>query len=130
MGADGHGPFDNDDAMDWVAELAEADDESILAEALEAVSLDEDEYVEAPEASIAVAAAEVVAALLDQAADDLPDEVWEYVERQRGAKPGLVKLARKAVTRVLKDSELRELWEESDGFEAWKDSLEDLLSRL
>jgi hypothetical protein len=130
MGADGHGPFDNDDAMDWVAELAEADDESVLAEALEAVSLDADEYVDATDASVAVAAAEVVAALLDQPADELPEEVWDFVERQRGVKPSLVKLARKAVTRVLKDSELRELWEESDGFEAWKDSLEDLLSRL
>ncbi len=130
MGASGHGPFDNDDAMDWVAELAEADDESILAEALEAVSLDEDDYVEAPEASIAIASAEVIAALLDQPADELPEEVWEYVERQRGVKPSLVKLARKAVTRVFKDSELRELWEDSDDFESWKDSVEDLLSRL
>jgi hypothetical protein len=130
MGAHGHGPFDNDDAMDWVAELADADDESVLAEAFEAVSLDEDEDVDATDASVAVAAAEVVAALLDQPADELPEEVWEFVERQRGVKPSLVKLARKAVTRVLKDSELRSLWEDSDDFEAWKDSLEDLLSRL
>src|SRR5918996_298232 len=65
MGAWGAGIFDNDDAADWVYELEQAGDDSVLAETLAAVAnAGADAYVEAPDAAAALAAAAVVAAAL------------------------------------------------------------------
>lgn len=62
MGARGCGSFENDDAADWVYEL-ESGGVAAVASALEQVSsVAEDEYLEAHEASAAMAAAEIVAA--------------------------------------------------------------------
>jgi Domain of unknown function (DUF4259) len=62
MGAWGHGSFENDDAADWVHEF-ELQGASAVVPAQESVSkIPEDEYLEAPEASVAIAAAEIVAA--------------------------------------------------------------------
>ena len=55
MGAWGHGPFDNDDAGDWVFEL----EDSGVSALRSALQLDGG-YVEAPEAAAGVAAAAVV----------------------------------------------------------------------
>ncbi len=64
MGAWGYGPFENDDAMDFVGDLETATGTGHLSTILYAISDDRTEYVEAPESSVAIAAAEVVAALL------------------------------------------------------------------
>ncbi len=60
MGADGCGPFDNDDAMDFLDELRKSRKPGKeLRKAMEAV-LKSKKYVEAPDMSIAVAAAALV----------------------------------------------------------------------
>jgi hypothetical protein len=130
MGAWGHQAFENDDALDWVAELEEAEDASVLAEAFDAIPEDAEEYVEAPEASTALAGAEVVAALLGKPTPSLPEEVTAWVSGRKGVSPGVVKKARRAVQRVLANSELKELWEDAEDFAPWKASVEDLLKRL
>jgi hypothetical protein len=56
MGAWSHEPFGNDDAGDWAHKLEETEDLSYVEAALDAV-LEAEGYVEAPEASCAVAAA-------------------------------------------------------------------------
>src|SRR5262245_19426505 len=127
MGAWGHRPFENDDALEWAAELEGADDPSALAEAFDAIPGEADENVEAPEASIALAAGEVVAALLGRPTSPLPEGVKTWVAGQRGVNPGIVKRAQRAVKRVVKNSELRELWEESDDFPKWQAAADGLL---
>jgi hypothetical protein len=82
MGAWGHSAFENDDALDWVAELEAAEDTSILMTVFEAVLEADEDYIEIPEASITIAAAEVVTALLGQADPSLPQEVQAWVARQ------------------------------------------------
>src|SRR5215468_1909995 len=65
MGAWGHGSFENDDAADWVHEF-ELQGASAVVSALEYISrFPEEEYLEAPGASVAIAAAEIVAAARD-----------------------------------------------------------------
>jgi hypothetical protein len=64
MGAWGNGPFDNDDAADFLGELGAVGDADavsvVLGDALKAV-INNDDYIEAPEMSRAIAAAAVVA---------------------------------------------------------------------
>ncbi len=65
MGSCGHGPFDNDDAADWASQFSELDGSAGLAAIHEAFSAAaRDGYLEAPDGSVAVAAAEVVAHLV------------------------------------------------------------------
>lgn len=133
MGSWGVLPFENDDALDWVWELEDAEDFTVLEDALDQVaSAEPDEYVEAPEAEEALAAAEVVAALLGKPLEELPEPVDAFLDRNKGKKPDadLVSLAVKAVKRVQSSSELKELWEASDDAEKWDEVVEELLSRL
>src|SRR6478735_8900442 len=99
MGSWGVLPFENDDALDWVWELEDAEDFSVLELSLEHVaSAEPDENVEAADAEEALAAAEVVSALLGKPLEELPEPVEAFLQQNRGKKPGpeLVKLAAKA----------------------------------
>ena len=63
MGAWGINTFENDDAADWFAEYCDEPNEELLFDAFSTVNGIGDDYLEAPESSVALAAAEVVAAL-------------------------------------------------------------------
>lgn len=127
------GPFDNDDAADWVWELEESSDLSVVKAALKAVAK-LNSYIEAPTGSTAIAAAEVVAALNGQPHAQLPDEVAAWVETQSlHGDEKLVKLALQAIARVqdLGDSELAQLWSDSEELQdSWVSELSDLKRRL
>jgi hypothetical protein len=129
MGAWGVGHFDNDDAGDWVWELEEAKSLDPVRAAIEAVEASDD-YLEAPEASIALAAAETVAATLGKPVTDLPDSVAALISELGKPSPELVTRAKFAVTKIADVSELRELWEETDDFSTWQAKVSDLLERL
>ncbi len=127
------GPFDNDDALDWVWELSESNDVSILETTLQPAARASG-YLEAPTATMAVAAAEVVAALRGNPRQELPDEVMEWVQTHTVAVgDDLLKLARRAIVNIKKEdsSELAQLWSDSEGLmEVWLKDLDDLLKRL
>lgn len=128
----GTGTFDNDDAMEWIGGFG-SDGAASVQEALEAISeLDPMDYVEADIAAHALAAAEVVAAARDGDTSRLPkDAVGSLKENAAKIKAAkLLGTARKAVTRVLKNSELREQWEESAEIDEWEDDVRELLERL
>ena len=130
MGAWAEGSFDNDDAGDWVWELKEAEDTAVLEEVFSVVT-DNEDFLEAPDCSIAIAAAEVVAAMRKRPAAKLPSEVKAYVTRVGdGASPDLVEAALTALNRVRTKSELQELWDESKDAEKWRKAVEELESRL
>jgi hypothetical protein len=129
MGAWGSGPFENDDALDWVSELAGSSGMAAIEDALELPAASAD-YPDAPECSIAVAAAETVAAMKGKPSDDLPEEVVAFVSTASRPSQSLIDAAGSAVARVLEKSELRELWEESDDYDSWRASLVDVRRRL
>lgn len=118
MGTWANGPFDNDEAMDFVADLAEAPDWRTVVQMLDHVTRAAG-YLEAPEGEIAVAAAAIVAAAVGEVAI-LPDSHRE-LKAALGAPPdGAVALARSALARVVAPaSELDELWQEGDDHDAW-----------
>ena len=127
------GPFDNDDALDWVWELTESSGLAVVQEALNS-AVDTTGYLEAPTASRALAAAEVVAAMHGKPRPQLPDEVSAWLETHKLAvTEDLVTTARRVVLNVqdLESSELAQLWSESDDLaEIWAADLSDLLERL
>ncbi len=127
MGAWGTGHFENDDAMDLIAEVQGPDDlDRILRSAAES----EEASVDATVASEAMAAAEIVAAMMGRASDDCPEELTKRLDPLGAPAPALVMLAQESVSRVLMDSELVDLWAESDEVEAWNRSVTDLIERL
>ena len=129
MGAWDAGSFENDDALDWLDDM-ESRGLVAVEEALRTAADAGSAYLEAPDASVAIAAAEVVAALRGRPHLELPGEVEAWMKLNRRAPDSaLVDLARAAVERVRSDSELRELWEDSSP-QPWYDAVDDLLGRL
>lgn len=130
MGAWGYESFENDSALDWVIELAHSDNRSVLTSAL-AAPLTTDNYIDVDESSAALAAAEVVAALKGHPHPALPDVVSAWVQAHPLAVDrDLQKQAIEAILRVEQESELQELWAESEEYDQWKGSLQNLRSRL
>lgn len=132
MSSSGVGSFDNDEATDWLDGFA-TDGPGAIRSALDAVlESDPGSYLEATEASQALAAAEIVAAAVDGDTSRLPEEATAPLEEHRKAVVAgkFSRDALRAVQRVLKRSELKELAEESDGVEEWEESLDQLAERL
>ena len=131
MGTWGTGTFDNDQAMDWILDLGESHDLSIIQKLLSSNATGRD-----LDASVGVdilSAAEVVAALTGRPSEDLPDDVaaWIKAHPKLDAAP-LKEKARILVNSVLAPtSELRILWEENaEDCPQWKSGVLDLLARL
>jgi hypothetical protein len=129
MSAWAHGPFDNDDALDFIDDLAEAAGWRTVVQILDHVTRTAG-YLEAPEGQIAVAAAAIVAASVGDVTI-LPDNHRE-LKAALGAPPeGAVVLARSALARVVAPaSELDELWQEGDDHDAWLTQIAALQSTL
>jgi hypothetical protein len=130
MGAWGSGPFENDDAGDWVYDLEGADDFALLHDALDVAKT---RYLDSGEGAVAVAAAAVVAAALDPAAaDGLPEDVRAWLDAHaRQVEPSDARLAVAALDRVLGErSELAELWDEAPDGPAWREGVVVLRGRL
>ena len=129
MGAWGTGSFENDDAADWVSGL-----DAITSEELTRIlahAADDPEYLEAPAASVAVAAAEVVAALRGSGADGTQAKIRDWVGKHPQAFTAeLQAMAIRAVDRVRRNSELKDLWMEADGLNEWIAGLRELQGRL
>ena len=127
------GPFDNDDALDWVWELSESDDLSVVKNALQS-AINTSGYLEAPTGSIALAAAEVVAALKGKPRAQLPAEVSAWVENYESeVDDSLVQAARQAIVQVqnAESSELAQLWSDSpELLNQWHKDLANLVQRL
>jgi len=129
MGAWGVQAFENDDAMDFAADLVDADSLDVVATSFEAIV--PGEYLEAPDCCIALAAAEVVAALRGSTGTSLPQDVSAWA-RSTALRPddALLDAARQAVGRIGERSELKELWQDSDHFDVWMQAVRDLETRL
>lgn len=128
MGAWGTGSFDNDDAVDWLASLEHARDLAPVDAAFAAVA-GEGEPGE-PDALVAIAAAEGVAAIDGRPLADLPGEIVDWLASARPRPdPGLTERARAAVQRVRSSAGRKVLWREGDPAE-WYGHIDDLLERL
>lgn len=132
MSAWGVGPFQNEAAAEYAAEIVQ-DGAYALAEAFD-VALDPDnDYLEAEEGHRAVAAAETLAAVLTGDTSALTDAALRaWVQ---GTDPTelthLREHALEALDRVTgPGSELPDLWEDSEDADAWQGDIQRLRAAL
>jgi hypothetical protein len=132
MGAWGADSFENDDASDWLAAFCDGPDTELTSAALSTVAeMADADYLEAPDCSAGIAAAEIVAAQKGAPNAGLNDEARTCLQSlESKADPGLVYLALKALERIKTNSELKELWDESENPAEWYQAVENLESRL
>jgi len=129
VGAWDSGTFENDDAADWLAELGTITPDD-LTEIFGQAADDTTTYFEAPAASVVVAAAEVVAALNGSPVKGLPPEIVKWTTNRQAPTPELKALALRALDRVRKNSELKDLWLEADRLNDWTAAIQDLQTRV
>jgi hypothetical protein len=132
LSAWGSDSFENDDASDWLVEFCDDPKMETISDALSALAeMDAAEYPGAPECSVAIAAAEVVAAIKGPLDPDSPDDVKERVSKLKvKVEPGMVSLGLKAIERIKANSELKDLWGESEDFDQWRLAVSKLERRL
>ncbi len=129
MGTWGHTAFQNDGACDWAWEVPKSG-LPLIGSAFDEV-LGCNELIEAPQCENAIAAAETLCVLGKRPGVHILDDVakWAATERKSPTLE-LIDKAKRSLHKILADSELKELWAESDEFAAWKMNVEDILSRL
>jgi hypothetical protein len=121
MGAWGSGPFESDEALDFLDALSEGPSWQHVRQAFsEALAAD---YLETTEASAAVAAVAIVVAarkgpagLLDE---QFVEDYGDLVGKLGPMPEDLLAAARAALAKVKVNSELAELWAESDSADEW-----------
>ncbi|MCD0166002.1 DUF4259 domain-containing protein [Deinococcus sp. 12RED42] len=132
MSAWGVGPFQNEAAAEYAAEIVQ-DGAYALAEAFD-VALDPDnDYLEAEEGHRAVAAAETLAAVLTGDTAALTDAALRaWVQNTDPAEVAHLRPhAMEALDRVLgPGSELPDLWEDSEDADAWREDIQRLRAAL
>jgi len=142
MGTWGAGSFQNDWALDWLGDLRESKDASLVYLALRRVtehggtkhsapSLLErlrgrhyhTDWLNANASTKALAAAEIVAAWRGHPLAKLPNGVMEWLQQHLSSfQVDIIPLAQQAVRIVKTNSELKDLWEESDAGE-WYEAI-------
>lgn len=133
MGAWGLGSFENDEAADFLAEVTGSGDLSLIREAIDNV-VTSTEFVEAPDACRAIVAAEVIAAALGRPTAEAlqQDGLSRWLARIRpGIEPALAHAAQAALAQIVApNSELLELWQDTDDLAEWKALVTDLKQQL
>ena len=131
MGSWANDPFGNDTACDWKYGLDDVDDLSLIEETIQRVLETGEEYLEAPTAEEAIAAADTIARLRGKfyVRNAYTESVDDWVEKHKLTPPReLITAATGAIDRILRcPSELLELWEDDAG---WKQQMADLKERL
>ena len=123
----GTGSFENEDAQNWLAKL-----DHVGLDALRQIfsAAEQVDYLEAPAASVLIAAAEVVAALSGAPLEPIPPQIKKWLGNIPAVPAGLSASARLAVHGIRLNSELKDLWLQADGLNEWSASLRDLEQRL
>lgn len=134
MGAWGHLNFENDTALDLVYEIEEKGTDRIK-NAIEAInSREEDAFLDSDLCSEALAAIEYIAAVKDKASEDFPEDAEEWLtpanKESLLAIRNLIPKSKQAIDRIQHNSELKDLWEETEDFAEWTKVLEDLATRI
>jgi hypothetical protein len=134
MGAWGHLNFENDTALDLVYEIEEKGADRIK-NAIEAInSREEDSFLDSDLCSEALAAIEYIAAAKDKASEDFPEDAEDWLTPANKESllviRNLIPKSKDAIDRIQHNSELKDLWEETEDFNEWTKVLENLATRI
>lgn len=136
--------FGNDFAQDWAEDLHETTNMDAVENTLDTALADAGAELEAPLAAEALAAIEVLARLQGRGGERTEDSaaIDEWVDAQKAKaeakgkgplKPrtDLAAKAQQALARIVSEqSELRQLWQESEHYAEWRAAVDDLAARL
>lgn len=128
--------FGNDYAQDWAEDLQETSNMDAVEDTLNTALDSSTGELEAPFAAEALVAIEVVARLQGKGGasgeDSAAVDQWVAARKPKARlRTDLQEKALLAIARILSDqSELRELWAESEHYEAWHASVEELRARV
>lgn len=125
MAAWGTKTFEEDTANDWIQELIDSEEPREFL--IDSLSTDPG-YIEADQGSTMLAAAETLIALLDEPRVGVPGELVDWVgDNECEDVSDLPELAVVAVNQVLgAESELFEIWSDSEDFEEWQENVEQM----
>jgi hypothetical protein len=136
MGAWSEENFGNDDAGDWIWELEKSKGLDTLLSPIKSIIANE-EYLESPDCCEALAASEVIASGITGDISNIPEEAQKWLNKKQGLfgkKPIIEKehatLAKQAVEKIVENSELKELWEESEDYSKWQGVQSMLIDKL
>lgn len=141
MGAWGIKTFENDQAMDWLGDFLEAPSEKLILDTFspqptviqpgfigKLMGKKAESYPGELGGDQVLAAAEVVASIMGRPSANNPDELKRLPSISLS--PATVTKALSAIDEIMKESNLKDCWEETDDFQAWKTEVEDLRTRL
>jgi len=143
MGAWDNGNFGNDDALDFLADVNDNGKAEIYNAINRIVASPADEYLESPECCIALAAIEFIAAAIANPAKDFSEEAKEWLAKNKllpftsedlpniiSANVDIITFSKQAIDKIKTNSELKELWEESEEYEEWLSVTDNLKARI
>ncbi|HEX7984065.1 MAG TPA: DUF4259 domain-containing protein [Duganella sp.] len=128
--------FGNDYAQDWAEDLGETSNLDAVEDTLDTALDTSAGELEAPFAAEALVAIEVLARLQGKGGaageDSAAVDAWVAARKPKARRRAdLEDKALLVIARILSEqSELRELWAESEHYEAWRASVEELRGRL
>jgi tetratricopeptide (TPR) repeat protein len=125
-------PFGNDEAQDWLSDLILSHStEPIFRALVTAAKVSAEEFLQAPESERAVAAAELVACAREKPCKDVPEQLAAWVAEQKFvAGDQIAQMAVQVLERIASNSELQQVWDDTDSAEEWHDRIRDLQGRL
>jgi hypothetical protein len=126
----GLGIYENDDAMDWIYDLLDSGGLSRVRHALDVIEQDGAEDVDTSDCRIALAAADLVAALDGDINPNLPQEAEEWLALINKPAAGLRSKAEGVVRDILEASPLKTIYKSNGKFTEWKKTIDSLLQRL
>lgn len=132
MGAWGAGIFENDDALDFVGELAADTCTAKLTELFEGVAAAgmQGQSIELPEACQVLTGVGLIAAACGHPPQDLPDDAEPLVQALLNPSKEFVEKGTSALSYVLMSSELVDLWAETDDPSEWNQVTTSLIAGL
>jgi hypothetical protein len=133
MGAWDHSNFGNDTAHDFAYEATEQGMEKIKTAIRAASECGEEEFLDSDECCEALAAIEFIATAKGKMAEDFPENAEEWLAGKDVSEltsPDLIRESQKAIARIKSNSELKELWKETEHFNDWVKVVDDLEKRI
>jgi Domain of unknown function (DUF4259) len=130
MGAWSIEHFDNDAALDWLYDFSMDPSVQVLEDTFNVVVDAADDYIETDDGAAVLAAAEVIAAAKGKKSTAYPEDTEVFSSLRISLE--LVAKALQAIDIVSRqdNSELKELWQESDEYEDWQKAVSELKERL
>ncbi len=128
--------FGNDYAQDWAEDLGQTSNLEAVENTLDMALDNAGETLDAPYAAEALVAIEVLARLQgkggERSEDSAPVDQWVDARKAKArVRSDLAEKAGRAIERILSEqSELRELWVDSEHYADWRAAVEELRGRI